>query len=426
VCSGIEAATVAWHPLGWTPAWFAEIEPFPSAVLEQRWPGVPNVGDFTRIKRDSVEPIELLVGGTPCQSFSVAGKRGGLDDPRGNLTLEFLALAGRLRPRWVCYENVPGLLSDDGGRTFGTVLGLLGQLGYGFAYRVLDAQFFGVPQRRRRVFVVGCLGSWQRAAAVLLEPSCLSGNPPPRREAGQGIAASLTHGVDSGGKGGYAGRRREDDVNLAYTLLGREGKGPDSGNPYGDHESREGLLVAHSLRADGFDASEDGTGRGTPLVFDERNITSKANRTRVEHGAPCGTLHATPFTLASRGRGDSHDLEWRRDGTANALLQPNGGRAGIGVGAVAFHNRQDPDSGPVTHPVGAKDNGLGVLSAMTVRRLTPLETERLQGLPDHYTAITYKGKPAADGPRYRAIGNSFAVPVVAWIGRRIQLCEATA
>ena len=137
-------------------AWFAEIEAFPSAVLAERWPGVPNVGDFTRIGKDvTVEPIELLVGGTPCQSFSIAGKRAGLDDPRGNLTLEFIALAGRLRPRWVVWENVPGVLSDDGGRTFGTVLGLLGQLGYGCAYRVLDAQYFGVPQRRRRVFVVG-------------------------------------------------------------------------------------------------------------------------------------------------------------------------------------------------------------------------------------------------------------------------------
>ena len=164
VCSGIEAATVAWHGLGWRPAWFAEIDPFASAVLAHRYPDVPNYGDFTKI--ESAGPIELLVAGTPCQSFSVAGRRLGLDDPRGNLTLEFLRLASRLRPRWIVWENVPGVLSIDGGRTFGAILGALAELGYGFAYRVLDAQYFGVPQRRRRVFVVAkaCAGILRRAA----------------------------------------------------------------------------------------------------------------------------------------------------------------------------------------------------------------------------------------------------------------------
>jgi DNA (cytosine-5)-methyltransferase 1 len=411
VCSGIEAASVAWHPLGWEPAWFAEIEAFPSAVLAQRWPGVLNVGDFTKIGEDA-EPVELLVGGTPCQSFSVAGKRAGLDDPRGNLTLEFLALAGRLRPRWVVWENVPGVLSDDEGRTFGTVLGILEQLGYGWAYGTLDAQYFGVPQRRRRVFVVGCLGSRASAAAVLLEPSCLSWNPPPRRETGEGIAASLTRGADSGGKGGYAGRRREDDVNLALCLNAKGGAGRSDGEgetfiaaPLG--AKRDGgwrgdldndTYVTHALRADGFDASEDGTGRGTPL------------------------------TLAIRGRDDSHDLEWRQDGTANAILTPNGGRAGIGVGAVGFYPTEGRDftayheSSPAVKvgSGGKSGNPPGVHEpGMTVRRLTPRECERLQGFPDDYTLIDVKGKPAADGPRYRAIGNSMAVPVMAWIGRRI-------
>lgn len=173
VCSGIDAATVAWHPLGWTPAGFAEIEPFPRAVLEQRHGAVavdfdyryspestltPLFGDFTQIEAHHVGPVDLLVGGTPCQSFSIAGKRLGLDDPRGNLTLEYLALAGRLRPRWLVWENVPGVLSDDEGRTMGTVLGIMGELGYRWAYRVIDAQFVrvdgfdrAVPQRRRRV-----------------------------------------------------------------------------------------------------------------------------------------------------------------------------------------------------------------------------------------------------------------------------------
>ena len=185
VCSGIEAASVAWKPLGWRAAFVSEIEPFPRAVLQHRHPETPLHGDFTTIESGQYEPIDLLVGGTPCQSFSVAGLRGGLDDERGNLALEYLRLADRLRPRWLVWENVPGVLSSNGGRDFGAILGGMVELGYGFAYRVLDAQFFGLAQRRRRVFVVGYLGDWRRAAAVLLERHSLSGNPAPSREAGK-------------------------------------------------------------------------------------------------------------------------------------------------------------------------------------------------------------------------------------------------
>ncbi len=196
VCSGIEAATVAWHPLGWEPAAFSEIEAFPSAVLAHHYPSVPNLGDMTKYKEwDLHGSIDLLVGGTPCQSFSVAGLRKGMADPRGNLALVFLAIADRFRPEWVVWENVPGVLSSSGGRDFGSFLGGLGQLGYGFAYRVLDAQYYGVPQRRRRVFVVGCLGDWRAAASVLFERHCLSGHPAPSREAreetARGVARSL-------------------------------------------------------------------------------------------------------------------------------------------------------------------------------------------------------------------------------------------
>ena len=191
VCSGIEAATVAWHTLGWKPAFFSEIEAFPRSVLAHHYPETPLHGDFTTIGADDYGPIDLLVGGTPCQSFSIAGLRGGLDDDRGNLALEFLRLADRTRPRWLVWENVPGVLSSNGGRDFGAILGGMVELGYGFAYRVLDAQFFGVPQRRRRVFVVGCLGSWRRAAAVLFERHSLSGHPAPRREKGKAVARSL-------------------------------------------------------------------------------------------------------------------------------------------------------------------------------------------------------------------------------------------
>lgn len=176
VCSGIEAATVAWHPLGWKPSFFSEIEQFPRAVLQHHYPNVPCHEDFTTIGANQYEPINLLVGGTPCQSFSIAGLRGGLDDYRGNLALEFLKLAQRTQPKWLVWENVPGVLSSNKGRDFGSILGGMVECGYGFAYRVLDAQYFGVPQRRRRVFVVGCLGNSARAAAVLFERESLSGN----------------------------------------------------------------------------------------------------------------------------------------------------------------------------------------------------------------------------------------------------------
>ena len=195
VCSGVEAATAAWHPLGWEPQWFSEIEKFPSAVLDHHYPDVPNLGDMTEFKEWTNDPIDLLVGGTPCQSFSVAGLRKGLDDPRGNLMLTYLAIAERNKPRWLVWENVSGVLSSNGGRDFGTFLAALGEIGYGFAYRILDAQYFGVAQRRRRVFVVGYLGDWRRAAAVLFERESLSGHPAPSRETGQKAAPTVTQGA---------------------------------------------------------------------------------------------------------------------------------------------------------------------------------------------------------------------------------------
>ena len=176
VCSGMEAASVAWHPLGFTPVGFSEIEPFPSAILKHRFPNTTNYGDLTQYKQWPIEPgsVDLLVAGTPCQAFSVAGLRQGLADPRGNLCLTFLGLADKVKPKWILWENVPGVLSSNGGRDFASFLTALGQLGYGWAYRVLDAQYFGVPQRRRRVFVVACLGDWESAAKVLFESDCLS------------------------------------------------------------------------------------------------------------------------------------------------------------------------------------------------------------------------------------------------------------
>jgi DNA (cytosine-5)-methyltransferase 1 len=318
VCSGIEAASVAWHPLGWRAAFLSEIEAFPRAVLAHHYPDVPLHGDFTTIQAGAYDAIDLLVGGTPCQSFSVAGLRGGLDDERGNLALQFLKLAQRLRPRWVVWENVPGVLSSNGGRDFGSILGGLAELGYGWAYRVLDAQYFGLAQRRRRVFVVGCLGDWRRAAAVLFERHSLSGHPAPRREAGQGVAAGTAPSLTGSGRGvPRPGESRGQDPVIPVAFGGNNTSGPIGvATDVATHrrfDFETETLLTHALRGVEPDASEDGTGRGTPLVPVEQ-----------------------PYTLAIRGRDGVPTLEASQDGVANAILTPNGGRAGIGVGAVAI------------------------------------------------------------------------------------------
>ena len=198
VCSGVEAATVAWHDLGWTPVAFSEIEKFPSEVLKKHYPTVPNLGDMTKYKEWTLnEPIDLLVGGTPCQSFSVAGLRKGLEDPRGNLMLTYVGILDKFRPKWCVWENVPGVLSSNGGRDLGSFLGAVAELGYGFSYRVLDAQYFGVAHRRRRVFVVGHLGDG-RAAQVLFEPESLCRDTAPSREAGKGLAFDVAPSLKIG------------------------------------------------------------------------------------------------------------------------------------------------------------------------------------------------------------------------------------
>lgn len=340
VCSGIEAASVAWHTLGWRPVAFSEIDPFACAMLAARIPNVPNLGNMERYREWPIEPgaIDVLVGGTPCQSFSVAGLRKGLDDPRGNLALVYLGLVDRFRPQWVVWENVPGVLSADGGRAFGAFLGGLAQLGYGFAYRVLDAQWCrvdshprAVPQRRRRVFVVGCArGDWRRAASVLLEPDGVRGNPPTRRTSREGTPRSPAAGARDGGVA---------DVNPTVSnTLGR--RGTRSHTELNGHG-------AHIVQ---------------PLPFDTTQITSPANRSQPQPGDPCHPL--------------------TRGGAAPAIAAP-----------------------------------------LAVRRLTPRECERLQGFPDDWTLITYRGKPASDGPRYKALGNSMAVNVMRWIGLRIAAVE---
>jgi DNA (cytosine-5)-methyltransferase 1 len=434
VCSGIEAASVAWHWLGWRAAFVSEIEAFPRAVLKHHYPDVPLHGDFTTIREGEYAAIDVLVGGTPCQSFSVAGLRGGLADDRGNLALEFLRLAQRTRPRWVVWENVPGVLSSSGGRDFGAILGGLGELGYGWAYRVLDAQYVrvdgfrrAVPQRRRRVFVVGCTGGWQRAAAVLFERASLGGHPPPRREAGQGAAASLA--ASSGGcsgKDAIDGRIIPSTGDVSHCLnAGGMGRIDYETETVLAHAS--GMTIAHALRADGFDASEDGTGRGTPLVPIHVAPTLRAGGNATGGDRPYGTDVDTcdallPMAFAENSRAEVRLMDG--DGQMAPQLTTGGGKPGQGQPCIAFHARQDPDSGPVTHPLDTDGSSIGVLTGWRVRRLTPVECERLQGFPDGYTDVPYRGKAAADGPRYKALGNSMAVNVMRWIGRRVEMVEA--
>ena len=405
VCSGVEAATVAWEGLGWKPQWFSEIEQFPSAVLNHHYPNIPNMGDMTKHKEWNNGAIELLVGGTPCQSFSVAGLRKGLDDPRGNLMLTYLAIAEQYRAKWLVWENVPGVLSSNGGKDFGAFLGALGQLGYGFAYRVLDAQYFGVPQRRKRVFVVGCLGDWRSAAAVLFESHSLQGHSAPSRKAREKVAPAVTTGA-----------------------------------PFSRTENER-------VECDAI------------IPFDTTQITSPANRSHPKPGDPCHPLAAgahAPAIIPIAFGGQMSNVQ--TDAELSQILQAKNPQAVMTARMRGFGDYVSDDTASCVKARDYKDatdlvakaTGESTLSDVTmsitasygtggadlatkpmvcenaVRRLTPVECERLQGFPDNYTKIPYRKKDVnncPDGPRYKAMGNSMAVPVMKWIGQRIQMVD---
>jgi DNA (cytosine-5)-methyltransferase 1 len=384
--SGIEAATVAWHPLGWRPVGFSEIDKFPCAVLEHHYPDVRNYGDVTKHKEWAIEKgtVGLIVGGSPCQSFSVAGLRKGLDDPRGNLTLVFLAVVARFTPRWVVWENVPGVLSDKD-NAFGQFLSGLSELGYSCAYRILDSEYFGVPQRRRRVFVVGYLGNWRPLVAVLFEPESLQGDITPSREQGQSVAG----GFEIGPSGG----RRCD---VTPTLDARCKDGPI--------RNQVGTLVMAS-------------GQSNAEVCRDGSPSLTCN-----HEAPI-IIRTAPQTSAN-GCGIADDVSHTLDGTQGQAVAIHPHAIGRKDSAGPEGKPYRTDGQAYTHD--SRGTAQAVQYDMIVRRLTPMEGERLFGLPDNYTRIPYRGKPAADcpdGPRYKALGNSMAVPVMRWIGERIQMYE---
>lgn len=333
--SGIEAATVAWEPLGWKPVAFCEIDKFPSAVLAHRFPDVPNFGDITKVDWSGYSgAVDVVVGGSPCQSFSIAGKREGLGGESG-LMFEYIRCVREVRPRWFVWENVPGALSSEGGEAFRCLLASMDDLGYGLAWRVLDAQFFGVAQRRRRVFLVGSLGN-ERSADVLFEPDGLRWDHPSGRDKRQ----ELTSGVGSG-------------VGTSRTLLVRCGK--EGGG--------KGALVQNDVSA----------------TLSCSNVQTLFQSTVYRQGSFAQYVEGEFGTLKASG-GD----------------------------------------------LGGGSETLVVPESYIVRKLTPRECERLQGFPDDWTRIPWKGKPAEecpDGPRYKAIGNSMAVPVMRWIGERIRLAD---
>jgi len=551
VCSGIEAASAAWESLGWLPVWFAEIEPFPSAVLAHHYPDVPNLGDMTRlparILAGEIEAPDVFVGGTPCQSFSVAGLRKGLDDPRGQLTRSFVEIADAidtvraaqgLPPAIILWENVPGVLSDNG-NAFGNFLGALAGEDIALdpsggkwtnaglvlgptrevCWRVLDAQYYGVAQRRRRVFVVaGSRTGGVRASQVLLVESGVRRDSPPSREARQGVAGAAATGADTGG--GERGAGRDGGVGIggevAGTLDASYYKGCGSAN-YGErevvaqtiafaetpwdaqekriHDVRRGVAPTLSSRSSG-----GGTVDGWFAMPAQHVVAPPLTATNDPSRSPQSSevtaqVHAvlqaqnwdgqpTSQTLTGRLYGGLGAQMMPDKGNMGAVLQPypevadvvgtlsDGAHNGGGLNGqdaytgrilpvmqpIAFHPTQGPIfstdgsthcmgtgtknghasigvcvTGDRTHALKAEgadgsEDGTGrgtpivPAGSMAVRRLTPRECERLQGFPDDYTKIPWKKKPAdecPDGPRYKALGNSMAVPCMNWLGRKI-------
>lgn len=511
VCSGIEAATVAWEPLGWRPAWFAEIEAFPSAVLAHHYPSVPNLGDMTKlagyVRLGLIAAPDILVGGTPCQAFSVAGMRGGLTDPRGQLTLSYVDLANAIDEQRspgdecvVYWENVPGVLSDKT-NAFGCFLaGLAGEdeplvaaggkwpnagLVIGpqraIAWRVLDAQFFGVAQRRRRLFVTASAREGFDPAAILFELDSVRRNSPPRREAGEEITHDTAPCLTSSGRGvGRAGDTRGQDpvVAVAYgpevarCIATREGCSQDYETTTmlavrsvalrgreGGATAELGDDLAGCLRASGGGGdkphvrapvlafkSGQSEAAGGIFVTEEYAPTLQAqNNGSTAVPAVCAP-HPIAFSAGATYRDAMGMMHWPDSpavcvtGSVTHALKAEGFDAsedGTGRGqpitpVLSFHVDAQPDQmrfDPYTSATLTASQKSGVLQQLQyvwrVRRLTPEECESLQAFPRGYTRVPYRGKPAADGPRYKALGNSMCMYVMRWLGLRLLLTPAS-
>lgn len=459
VCSGIEAASVAWQPLGWQAAWFSEIEPFPSAVLAHHYPTVPNLGSMVtlpeRILAGEVEAPDLLCGGTPCQAFSVAGLRRSLDDARGNLSLTFCELADAIdtvrsargqQPAIVFWENVPGVLSTAD-NAFGCFLGRLVGAGCelqpprgkwsdagcvlgparAVAWRILDAQYFGVAQRRRRVFVVASARAGFDPAAVLFESEGVRRDSAPSREARQDATASAASGagVQPYQVANCLTQRMHKGINTTLD----EGQTPIlvpnpnwSAPAWAPCECCDDYWCSlHELHTADCDCPPLEEWTADPYGRQEQGPAAVIHLTLDEVPTPV-LAHAFDARQSSVLQCDkTGPLD--TDGHSVAVMTPY-------VKATNPHSADEAPRFELAY-VAACLNGWDerhdppkhlLAGGMAVRRLTPRECERLQGFPDDYTAIPWKKKPAEDcpdGPRYKALGNSWAVPVVRWIGQRI-------
>ncbi|EBE7555002.1 Dam family site-specific DNA-(adenine-N6)-methyltransferase [Salmonella enterica] len=440
VCSGIEAASVAWEPLGWQPAWFAEIEAFPSAVLATHWPDVTNLGDMTSIAAavhaGDVEAPDVLVGGTPCQAFSIAGLRNGLADKRGQLSLSYVELANAIddkrRERGeeeaiIVWENVPGVLSSKD-NAFGCFIGALAGEScelqpaggkwpnagcvYGpsriVSWRVLDAQFFGVAQRRRRVFVVASARKEFDPAEVLFELDSVRRDSAPRRETQKAVAALTARGVGTCGA--------DDNQAQAGHLIAFGG-----GNTAG-HIDVATACTAHGIRLD-FD-TETFAVHGTQDPDTNCELAHTLGRNNGQENACIAFSYKdngadATSDLSPTIRAGNHDKSHANSGQPPAIAFAFKAGQGAKAGGIGYAEEQSPT---LTSASSGTNLAPAVMHGVAVRRLTPIECERLQGFPDNHTLIGWRGKDAPecpDGPRYKAIGNSMAVPVMRWIGERI-------
>ena len=436
VCSGIEAASVAWHPIGWKASWLSEISKFPSELLAHYYPDVPNLGDMTTIvdlvKSGSVDAPDVFVGGTPCQAFSFAGLRNSLDDARGNLTLEFARIADAIddkrmdsgrEPAVIVWENVPGVLSTKD-NAFGCFLGLLAGSGcelqptgkrwsnagcvYGkkrtVAWRILDAQYFGVAQRRRRVFVVASAGSID-PCEVLFERGCVSGDITQGKVTGEDITGTLTTRLSRCSADEAAAGFYQPVINGA-TLF---------------NDRVVGTLCASDYKGAGNQYVSDGKLVIAP--FDLQQITSKYNGSTVKVGSKCPTMAANSKLHAVAIRGNVIGRKDENGGNGlgcDENISPT--LTSTDVHAVAFQSNSSfiPCGVDITPTLGAQNaDAMAVANKHQVRRLTPVECERLQGFPDNFTSVPFGKRMASDAQRYFALGNSMAVPVMRWIGEQI-------
>ena len=439
VCSGVEAASLAWEGLGWKPVALSEIEPFPCAVLAERFPGVPNLGDMTKIEvtDDGIrgagftvcrKDVELLVGGTPCQSFSTAGRREGLKGASG-LAFHFVRLLREIQPQWFVWENVPGALSSrtDGQLDFNFLVGAFAECGYGLAWRILDAQYvrcksfpFAIPQRRRRLFVVGCLGDGARAGKVLFDGESLSGDTPPRR-----IKMQWTSGC--------AERSIGMSVRTVHTKANRCGIGVGAARTLGASDV-DAVWWDGSDKADTLTCTNDSQRMPDP---DKGRLQCVIVPAQNPHDSTC------VFTKEAHPRNSTDGQAWRETDIAKTLNTFCTGESRAEELIVGYDNH--PNDSRVTEASGAfaclpSNMGTGgnntplvlrtattpVASRLMVRRITPVEAERLMGFPDNWTRIPWRGKPeeqCPDGPRYKACGNSFCVNCMEWIGERIEKVE---